>query len=122
MSLSRYSRTVKLGLKRIGTQTTVYRPSGGSTNGYGKTDGEWENPNQVGTWYSYRSYNYKSDKPEQQYTGSGEFDEDTPVFIMSSDADVQDGDRLEHSGTRYEVMSDPVNFDTHYEIFTQKVN
>lgn len=121
MVLGKYSRTAKLALKRVGQETTILRESGGTENGYGKTDDSWNDPETVGTWYAHMSYNYRSDRPEQNYTGTGERDEDTPVFLFPKEADLENGDRVTQGGLTFEITADPVEYPTHYVARSQKV-
>lgn len=122
MGLTRYARSFRLAIQRTGSVATIYRESAGTTNKYGKTDGNWDNPTTVGRWYVHKSYTFRSDRPEQKYTGGGERDEDTPVFLVPKVADIQNGDRIEdQNGTQFEITADPVSYDTHYEVRTQKV-
>lgn len=115
MSLDRYAKRVTRALQRAGKPTTVYRETSGTANNYGKKDGEWNNPTEVGTWNAFISYSYRSDSPEQVYTGTGERDQETPKIHFPIAADVQDGDRVEQNGRTFEITSEPVEYQTHYE-------
>lgn len=122
MSLGRYSRSIRIALKRVGQEAKIIREGDTTPNGYGKVDGRWDDPVYVGSWRAWRSYSYRSDRPQQEHTGAGERDEDTPVFFLPDNADIQNGDRIVYDGTEYEVTSDPVSYQTHYECRTTKVD
>jgi len=119
--LGNADKKVQSKLQKIGKEVTVLRPSSGTTNGYGKEDGKWTSPTSLGTWYAFKSTSSSSRRPSREFTGGGERDESQPVFILPASASVQDGDRIRQLGTDYQVTSAPVEYTTHYEVKTQKV-
>lgn len=89
-------------IERMGQQCNILRASTTGTDSYRNPVKTW---GPVGTEVAARLYPSFRDLPQQRDSLAGELDEDNPIFLFRSGADVEDGDRIVYDGTEYTVRT-----------------
>lgn len=89
-------------IRRMGQPMRILRKSGGTTNQFGKIEGDsW-----AGVAEEYGVLNLRGGRAgRQMYTSGGEFDQNTPHLTLQYDSVAKDGDRVEIGGITYELQT-----------------
>lgn len=90
MSFSAESAAVAI-IEQVGEICDVLRNTATGVDSYRNPNRNYE---AVGTETVARLYPSNSTRPEQRDLLAGEVDEDNPVLMWATDADIQDGDKI----------------------------
>ena len=119
MILPAKRRAATVAISRFGEECVISEPSGGSTNGYGKTDGETFGS--LATESVVRVYGGRGSEPGQsRYTG-GRLPADSPLLLFRHDTAAQEGFRVTYNSDTYEIDS-LTRYPSHIEATTTLVN
>lgn len=112
-------RAATVAISRFGEDCVILEPTDGTTNNYGKTDGE--NWSSVANESVVRTHGSRGNGRAQDRHTGGRLPADSPLFLLRYDTAAQEGFRVTYLGQTYELDAF-TRYPSHIEASSTLVN